>query len=576
MPIRSELFSKIFDLNRYSREKTALIYYEKQMTYEDLFHAANKVANFLKCQRIGKNSIVSIISKRSFDLIASVLGVIQAGAAYHLIDPSFVKYNISTLIEQANPCAVLVDDVDNNYTQRNNVVPLTSIFNKEYPDIIKCNREPDSLTYIVFTSGTSGMPKAVFAEDQNITAYIDAYLSFFNFSEQDIMLQQSPIFYDGFAEELLVTLFNKGKLVLVDNEMLNNSRRLSKIIREYTVTWLPTTPLMLKALNNTDPMPTIRAFISSGDILRPSYYQNLLSYSQVYNMYGSTETTVCSTCYKCTLNDKDPTPIGKPLENYNIQIVGPTGLSGIGEVGEICLSGDGITRIYKQMILSGDNISSDNSFPQLFHSGDYAYWDEDGILNFVGRMDRQIKRHGHRIHLSEVEKMVCSSEEINEAAVIFRPETDQICLFYTSDEFNNDYIRQVCKENISEIMRPDIFCRVPQIIISKTGKIDYDALLACLSKTQPIVEDGFNDEYSLQIFTAILSVMEGKYSDIEKITLRSRFDELGFDSISFLKVVVHLEQIFNIEFEDEFISTKTLTTGDEVYNYVKSRISNNT
>lgn len=183
-----------------------------------------------------------------------------------------------------------------------------------------CERKENDLLYLVSTSGTTKNGKLIMVEDRNFLCYLQAYINYFAITGSDVIIQQSPVYYDGFAEEVFSVLTVGGTLVLMDSMELKNLRKIAEIIDKNSVSIFPSTPLMLNEINKLDKLPSVRAFISSGDVLRKKQISNIVKNSNVYNMYGVSETTVCATCYKCSVSDKEIIPIGKELEGYEIVI----------------------------------------------------------------------------------------------------------------------------------------------------------------------------------------------------------------------------------------------------------------
>ena len=572
----NNIYSELIKQAEKTPDKIAIVHGDKSISYRNLYEKANMYACFLKDKDIGNEDIVCISANRSIALIACIIGVLQSGGAYLTIDPQLSSSKIRDMIADTNSRFMFADDILELDTALSAIkLDEISCMPPSNQHIVPCTRTTNSLAYIVYTSGTSGQPKAVMVEDGNILAYIRAYHQILNVVATDKTLQQSPCFYDGFAEEIYSMLLCGGTVVLPEAADLQNPRLIKKIIEKQRVTLLATTPIMLNELNNLERIDSIRAFISSGDVLKSRNYSHLIQYCEVYNMYGPTETTVCATYYRCTATDTGKTSIGQAIPGYFIHVLDeqlqpvPNGLSG-----NIYISGAGVSRGFLH-----DTNRTDIAFIKtsdgcrLYDTGDIASWDENGYLLYHGRKDRQVKIKGRRIEPLEIEIAAERLDGIRQAVVLVKETAEdekQLCLFYiSSGSTNTQKIREHLRECLPAHMVPMIITEINHIPLTVTGKIDNTKLLNSLPKYMDVK---IASENSLEArFSEVIRTSLGDEIIKSEILFDDKLDELGIHSILFITMVLNLEQEFDFQFDDDDLLMTNYDTIKDLYEYIKTK-----
>lgn len=567
-------FDSLWEILLKNKNRVAIYENQIEITYDQLMEKVYKYAIYLNKYSIKKDDIICILADHTAELISCVLGILYAGGAYAIINPRISAEEIDYILKETNSkCFFVAKDAYDNCTNSNKVLMDSSEF-EVTKKIDWIERHESQLAYLVFTSGSSGKPKSIMTEDRHIISYILAYIEKFTISNSDKILQQSPVYYDGFAEEIFSMLFSGGAIVVEKKEILKFPRLIKRTIETNRITIMPSTPMMLKAINELDGMHSIRVFISSGEVLKKSYIGNLAENAKVYNMYGPTETTVCATYHEVNCRDEENIPIGKPLTGYQLHIYKNNEMIHDSTVGEIFISGCGVARGYLSQLNNCNNLFVIHNGVKMFRTGDYGYCDNLGNYWFVGRIDRQVKLRGNRVELGYVEELLNSYlNGITTVVVPVKINSTVIGLYayYVGNEAIEVDIKNLCNSIMPDYMIPLKFDKISEIPLIDTGKVDYKLLEDRIIINLPIQcepTDNVIERSVLEAFALVLD--EGSF--IDDITLNSKLSEMNFDSLKFIQVVVEIEERFDIEFDDEYLNLELFNTVDDFYNYVNTKV----
>lgn len=550
-------------------DKIAIKHYEKEISYKTLFEKSNKIAISLKKQGVQKEDIIAVIGKRSIELVICVLGIIQAGGAYVIIDSEWPKDRIDLMLHEIDVKGVLILE-EAEYNNEN--IKTFTVYNNEKTlnsKRVTCCRSKEDLLYIVFTSGTTGNPKAIMIEDHNLLSYIDSFINLFQITDKDKTLQQSPCYYDGFAEEIFSILFCGGTLIIPNEEDVKNPRLLKKVCENFEVTILASTPIMIKYLNQFGNIRSLRCLLSSGEVLNEKYYDRLIDTCEIYNMYGPSEATILSTYHKCLKHEAEM-PIGKSLEHCNVVIYNDElEVINKGEIGNIIIFGEGVGRGYK-------NATENNGFLELdgkkaYYTGDYGRIEDDGNIYFEGRKDRQVKIRGNRVELEEISKIAEENSEIFCAAAIafIKNNEHEICIFYEGI-LEVTELKVFLSERLPDYMMPTQIIKKKKIPLLENGKKDYSKMKQLLDKHLERASDfdlraaNSNNERFLKIIVQNL----GNKEIIANKMLDAKLDELGVNSLTFVQLIIALEREYKITFEDQFLISTRYVNLKDLYDYV--------
>ncbi|MCP5052750.1 MAG: AMP-binding protein, partial [bacterium] len=461
--------------------------------------------------------------------------------------------------------------------------------------------EPTNLAYIIYTSGTTGKPKGVMVEHRNVVAYVHSFYHEFDLTPDDIFLQQASFAFDVFVEEVYPILLTGGRSVIVQRDVILEIHRLSDFMLKQDITIISCSPLLLNEINHLPDIGSIRIFINGGDVLKREYVSNLLKQGRVYNTYGPTESTVCATYYRCLEDGPDNPPIGKPIANYSIYILGKDSrFLPIGAPGELCVAGAGVSRGYlnrpeltkeKFEVRSSkcevkaqshcklsaaeprktkesersepyDGVKPHHNFAlrtshfALYKTGDLARWLPDGNIEFLGRIDHQVKIRGYRIELGEIENRLLIHPGIKDAVVVVKENKNgdrYLCAYVIpvqgglvpagEEELAPAVLMPYLSEYLPDYMIPAHFIPLPRFPLTPTGKVDRKMLPEPeISREQDYIAPRDDVEQRLaRIWSDILEVEE------DVIGINSDFFQLGGFSWKATMLISRMHHDFNVK-----------------------------
>ncbi|MCH2200317.1 MAG: amino acid adenylation domain-containing protein, partial [Flavobacteriales bacterium] len=390
-------------------DSTAVVFEDSTLSYSDLDQLSNQLSNYLISNyNITTEDLVGIKLERSEWLIVSILATLKSGGAYVPIDPSYPEDRIA-YIEQDTQCKVCIDE---------NELKAFMTFKDEYATSLPPRTlTPDNLAYIIYTSGSTGTPKGVMIQHSNASALIHWSDDEFSADAFDRALFVTSHCFDLSVYEIFYPL-TKGKVLevvenglAIPNHLLNNDRVL--------VNTVPSVVGSLLSMNAD--LSSVSILNMAGEPIPKNYLKPLLDeVGEVRNLYGPSEDTTYSTCYRIT--DPEVLTIGEPIANTEALILNDTHeLQPIGVIGEICLGGDGLARGY----LNNEALTQEKFIvhpfkegERLYKTGDLGRWLEDGNIEFVGRKDDQVKIRGYRIELGEIEHALSQIPSIESSVVV--------------------------------------------------------------------------------------------------------------------------------------------------------------
>ncbi|MRX56179.1 amino acid adenylation domain-containing protein [Bacillus idriensis] len=540
-------------------EKIAAVYNNQSLTYRSLNNKANQLARYMLHCNLEPEQIVGISVDRSLEMLIAMLAVLKTGAAYIPIDPSDPIDRISYFIKDSGLKLLLTD-----HKQEINLVniPIINVTDEKVyigdGSNLMLTLNPNSLAYIIYTSGTSGTPKGVMVEHTNVENYINAFKKEFVLTEDDVVLQQASYTFDASVEEIFPILTIGGKLIVVSRNNLLDINLLESVINEHQVTLISTSPLILNELNKFQTFPTVKTYISGGDVLREAYVTNLMNNSKVYNTYGPTEATVCCTYYQLSESNANPLPIGRPIANVAVYILDDDmNVMPINVPGEICISGKGVARGY----LNNPDLTNSkfvlNPWKKeslMYRTGDIGKYLPDGNIQYLGRVDDQENIRGYRIEPAEIEVQLLKHENINDAIVInqeIHSGLKELCVYFVSEQNLSAYeLTAYLSRTLPKYMIPTSFIKVDTLPLTSNGKVDRKSLINVGEK----VETGLT-------FVKPTTPLEVRISDFwsqvlkkEKIGILDDFFLIGGQSLLATKLVylINQEWALNMTLRDFF------------------------
>jgi amino acid adenylation domain-containing protein len=409
----------------------AVAFEDRRFTYGELNERANQLAHWLRHRGIGPESIVAVRTERSPEMILAILGILKAGGAYLPIDPSYPADRQQFMLSDAGAELVLSQQHLSNLFTTAHTLNLDSDWPQaadeptNNPDVIN---SADDLAYVIYTSGSTGKPKGVQVTHRSLIHSTTARFSYYTEPVKSFLLVSSHAF-DSSIAGIFWTLCQGGTLVLPHEYSQQTAFELAELIAQHKISHTLCLPSLYSVLlEQRSLLGSLRAVIVAGEscpaALVKRHYE-LLPKATLFNEYGPTEATVWSTVHQCEPCDASRTvPIGRAIPGAQVYIL-DSQLRPVsnGDSGELHVGGAGVARGYlncpeltaKKFL---PDPFSDHSGARLYKTGDLARWLPDGTIEFLGRVDSQIKIRGHRIELEEIEALLNSHEAVQQAAVI--------------------------------------------------------------------------------------------------------------------------------------------------------------
>ncbi len=472
---------------------------KEKLTYEELNWKSNKIANYLISKGIVPGNIVGLMFERSNNMIASIFGVLKAGAGYLPIDPGLPEQRVGYMLNQSRAGFLLTQ---NEFLERFTAyLPVQSIYSEKIEmqsqDNVSIEILDTDMAYCIFTSGSSGNPKGVMMNHRSVVNLVKGLEEKVYKAYKDEMLNVALVAsfsFDASVQQIYGCLLQGHSLCIVDDESRGDGLRLKTFYKTNNIDISDGTPTHLRLVTDTleqdSSLGGLSSWILAGEALPKELVKNFYNIVdetiQLYNFYGPTETCVDSTSFKIDKNRLDDypfIPIGKPLPNERVYIVDTHGnLVPSGTVGELCIAGDGLAQYYV-----GDQSASAQKFrsewimseERVYLTGDMARWLPDGNLEFCGRIDDQVKLRGYRIELSEIEHQLNTFRDIKHSVVELKSNEDEkylVAYYESSMAYRVTDIRSHLSEYLPEYMVPSYYVQIEKLSLNSNGKVDKNAL----------------------------------------------------------------------------------------------------
>ncbi|HFB67606.1 MAG TPA: amino acid adenylation domain-containing protein, partial [Calditrichae bacterium] len=554
-------------------DAVAVAYLGQYLSYAELNQRANQLAHYLIRAGVRPEVKVGICMDKSLEMIVSVLGVMKAGGAYVPIDPAYPQERIAYMLEDSGVPILLT-----SAEVRSNLPPFEGhiiAVDAEWEEISgepdnnpAVDMEPDNLVYMIYTSGTTGKAKGTMISHRSLVNAYFGWEKVFGLREtQHAHLQMANFSFDVFSGDFVRALCSGGKLVLVPREYLLDAPRLYELMRKEHVTIAEFVPAVLRNLiqhleDIEQKLDFMRVLIAGSDVWYVSEYKKFLDFigpdTRLLNTFGLTEATIDSSYFEArdlNLPLERLVPIGVPFPNTQIYILDEfLNPVPIGVPGEVCVGGMNLARGYhnRQDLTAEKFVANPYSEKgeRLYRTGDLARFLPDGNIEFLGRIDHQVKVRGFRIELGEVETALTKHPGVKEGVVIVREDSpgDKRLVGYVvphdPENFSVSDLRKFLMEKLPDYMVPSAFVVLEQLPLTPNGKVDRKAL----PKPDRIVRD--DDEP----FVAPRNELEEKIAevwkevlDVEQVSVTDNFFLIGGHSLLATQLVSRLREVLDVE-----------------------------
>ncbi|MDT0330171.1 non-ribosomal peptide synthetase [Nocardiopsis lambiniae] len=529
------------------------------LTFAGLDRRSNQVARRLREQGVGPGTRVAIMAERGPDLLPGLLGVLKAGGAYVPVDPGYPRARIGLLLEDCAPTVVLLGEgTDPDRVPEGNPAHRVVDLYHGSDQPLEPTAESTDIAYVIYTSGSTGRPKGVMVEHHSVINRLAWMQRHYPIGGGDTLLQKTPTGFDVSVWELFWWGIQGAELALLPPGEEKDPRRILDAVADRDVTALHFVPSMLGPfldLLEEDPEAAARAeglrwVFCSGEALpaeRVNRFNDVFARAQrrgtgpfLVNLYGPTEAAVDVTRYDCPPADAGPldrVPIGVPVQNTSLYVLGPHGgPQPVGVPGELCIGGVQVARGYlDRPELTREKFVKDPYSPggRLYRTGDLARLLSDGNIEYLGRIDDQVKIRGNRVELGEVQNALVGLDEVRDAVVIDHTPpgrgTSLVAYYVAAAELAPAQTSARLGHSLPDYMIPAHYVRIDRIPLTPNGKADRRAL------PRPTVAPSGGGALGTPTESALAAVF-GEVLGVRSVGAEDDYYALGGDSITMLRI----------------------------------------
>ncbi|BBD64375.1 amino acid adenylation domain-containing protein [Nostoc commune NIES-4072] len=553
-------------------DAVAVVFEDQKLTYGELNGKANQLAHHLRSLGVKPEVLVGICVERSLSMIIGLLGILKAGGAYIPLDPSYPQERLAFVLENAQASVLLTQAslVEAMPQHKAQVVCLDTHWHyiaQQSQENLFSEVTPDNLAYVIYTSGSTGRPKGVMIKHASTVAMLDWANKTFEMQAKKGVLASTSICFDLSVFEIFVPLCCGGKVLLIENALY-----LPALATSENVTLINTVPSVISQLLRTDGIPTsVQTVNIAGEPLHNQLVQELYrqeNIQQVFNLYGPSEDTTYSTFAWIQKGTNNTPPIGRPIHNTQIYLLDknyqpvPVGVPGM-----LYISGAGLARGY----LNQPELTADKFIPnpyakqpgeRLYKTGDLARYLVDGEIEYIGRIDHQVKVRGFRIELAEIEAVINQHPAVQETVVVVGESEDSkrlvaYVVLQKEQTLTISQLRGFLESNLPSYMIPGAFVMLEALPVTPNGKVDRKALpipqLTQISSSNIILPSTPIEDLLAGIWIEVLG--------IEKIGIDNNFFELGGHSLIATRVISRIRQVFKVELPLRYLFEKPTIAG---------------
>ncbi|MGF6705617.1 non-ribosomal peptide synthetase [Pseudomonas frederiksbergensis] len=546
--------------------KVAAVCNGMSLTYRELNEKANQVAHYLVDAGLCPGGSVALFLERSLDIVIAILGIHKAGGAYVPIDPKLPAARVSYIVEDSGAIAVITHSAT---LERLPAIDVTTVSLESIQSAATARSlvEPGipidarSLAYVIYTSGSTGQPKGVMIEHGNLLNYVQSITTTLALTGEEKGALATLVATDLGNTVLFPMLCTGGELHIVSEDCIYDLEKFTRYISNHQISFLKMTPshfaVMAEKLGSSSHLASV---VLGGERISTSQLRNLvtkLPHCRFFNHYGPTETCVGATVFPVRHIEDiegDSVPIGKPLANINTYVIDDRGqLAPVGVPGELYIGGAGVARGYLNRpdlndvkFVSAPFATAD----RVYRSGDQVRRLTDGNLEFIGRLDDQVKVRGYRIELGEIESAICLIPGVAEGVVLVRPTAEdshrlEAYVVVNNGALTRDDIRRMIQQQLPDYMVPSVIERVSEFPRLGSGKVDRKSLLAFPPDSQvkeQRVLPANNIEQELEaIFCYVLK--------LTAISVTDNFFSLGGHSLEAVVLVSKINAAFGVSID---------------------------
>ncbi|WP_375178818.1 amino acid adenylation domain-containing protein [Enterococcus rotai] len=516
----------------------AVIFRDRTLTFKELDTQSQQLAQSLVLQGVDQKSVVGIYLERTEQFVVAMLAVLKARATYLPIDISLPKERMNYMLNDSK-CSLVITDQAIDWPAMHINEQTT-----DHTDSIVLNQDYslNDQAYMTYTSGTTGKPKGVVLTHDSLTNLLANMSTYLPYNSKDKLLALASVSFDMFSSEVWMPLYTGGSVVLLDDEKRYSTNATVQTLVEEKISTIITTPSRIE--NSFEKMIEMNAFeslktiIFGGEALNKDLVAKIKSVNdnlRIYNGYGPTEATMYCSIAEVIKDEK--ITIGQAIPNVSIYILNSDQtMTPYGFSGELCVSGQALAKGYMNLEQeTADKFVTVPGLGRVYRTGDFARWDLKGNIQFLGRMDTQVKINGYRVETSEIEEELIRLTNQQSCKVIAHKTKDkwEIIAFTTACEAIENVLHKLSKI-LPYYMMPKHIVTVEELPMTTNGKVDEKVLLALLEKQKTAIDERFAETDLEKMVEAVLL---DKIPHLNRVNLNQHFMDIGGDSFKALEVI---------------------------------------
>lgn len=535
----------------------AVRFQDEQISYEDLNNRANQLAYFIHEQGLNTSS-VGICMDRSIDMIVSIIAILKSGAGYVPIDSSYPIDRIQRMIEDSDMKMILTQS---EHLNKLNAIDIHTIeYKQHFFENLNTNNpnfsvNDDNLAYIIFTSGSTGTPKGVKIGQDALVNFIFSCIDMMDITPEDHILQFASLSFDVSVFEIFSALLSGAELYVDHRDHLIQPEHLTEIMIKQKITIVDLPPVMLTYLE-PQRFPDLRLMFIGTEAFSGELVTRWQSPNRRFiNAYGPTEATCAVTFEECHGTYKYSPPIGKPMPNQELYVLNKSmQLVPIGVPGELYISGKGLSQGYVNQENLNQKLFIDNpfsSYNKMYKTGDLVKWLPQGSLEYLGRIDNQVKIKGFRIELGEIAAVLYKHSQIKNVHIAVREDLPNgkglvaylVSKYPQQESPTNSALRSYLAKDLPNYMIPQYFEFLEYLPVNPSGKVDFRQLpLPDFNKRNTSTDI----KPSKKIEKEVASIFE-KILGVQNIIMTDNFFDLGGDSLQATQCISRLRNLLQID-----------------------------
>jgi amino acid adenylation domain-containing protein len=586
-------------------EAVALVCEGEQISYGELNRRANRLAHHLRELGVGPETVVALLAERGIALVTAILAVFKAGGAYLPLDPRHPVSRLRQAISHSRSSLVLTVSLFTG-TMAEIMLALPEHDRPRWEDLeillqqkradedehLPCGVEENQLAYVIYTSGSTGIPKGAMVEQAGMLNHLFAKIAALQLTEADSVAQTASQCFDISVWQMLSALLVGGSVCIYPDEVAHDPQRLLEAVASDGVSILETVPALLRALlesvegqrDEQMQLPKLRWLIPTGEALPGELCQRWLAlYPTIplLNAYGPTECSddvTHSVIERVSGDERGTMPIGTPVPGLRLYVLNRQGEPmPCGAVGEIYVGGIGVGRGYvgepgKTAEVFVPDAFGEESGGRLYKTGDVGRYRADGVLEFLGRVDQQVKVRGYRVELGEIEAVLGQQPGVKECVVMARGGQQKLVgyvVWEAGARVEAEELQRGLRETLPDYMVPTVYIELEALPLTANGKLDRERLPE-VGESKLLMETQYEpprtpvEEQLARIWAEVL--------EVERVGIHDNFFELGGHSLLIMQIIARVRDDFQVDMPVRTLfKTPTVAGLNEAIERVKAR-----